>query len=61
MGNCRMVRKLVKPTKAQQEAYKRLVQRDGEKNLTKMELVLLSEHPYLTASQRQRFGQLAQA
>ena len=61
MSNCRMVRKLVKPTKAQREAYKRLVQRDGEKNLTKMELVLLSEHPYLTASQRQRFGQLAQA
>jgi len=61
MGNCRQQRRLVKPTKAQREAYKRLVQRDGEKNLTKMELVLLSEHPYLTASQRQRFGQLAQA
>ena len=61
MGNCRQQRRLVKPTKAQREAYKRLVQRDGEKNLPKMELVLLSEHPYLTASQRQRFGQLAQA
>jgi len=61
MGNCRTVRKLVKPTKAQKMAFAKLVQRDGEKNLTKMELVLLSEHPYLTASQRQRFGQLAQA
>jgi hypothetical protein len=61
MSNCRTVRKLVRPTKAQKEAYKRLVQRDGEKNLTKMELVLLSEHPWLTVSQRERFGQMAQA
>lgn len=61
MSNCRQQRKLVKPTKAQKEAYKRLVQRDGEKQLTKMELVLLSEHPWLTVSQRERFGQMAQA
>ncbi len=61
MSNCRQQPKLRRPTRAQKMAFAKLVQRDGEKQLTKMELVLLSEHPWLTSSQRQRFGQMAQA
>lgn len=61
MSNCRTQPKLRRPTRAQKLAFAKLVQRDGEKKLTKMELVLLSEHPWLTVSQRERFGQMAQA
>jgi len=52
MSNCRQQRKLVKPTKAQREAYKRLVQRDGWKNVSAEDAKLLATCQWLTTSQR---------
>ena len=52
MSNCRQQRKLVKPTKAQREAYKRLVMRDGWKNVSAEDAKLLATCQWLTTSQR---------
>lgn len=52
MSNCRMVRKLIKPTKAQDAAFRRLIARDGWKNVTAEDAQLLSTHPWLTCAQR---------
>lgn len=53
MSNCRTVRKLIKPTKAQKEAYKRLVMRDGWKNVSAEDAKLLATCSWLTVSQRE--------
>jgi len=54
MSNCRQQTKIRKPSKAQQEAYKRLVQRDGWKNITAEDAQLLSTCQWLTVSQREQ-------
>jgi len=52
MSNCRQQPKLRRPTKAQREAYKRLVQRDGWKNVSAEDAKLLATCQWLTVSQR---------
>lgn len=56
MSNCREQPKLRKPSKAQKEAYTRLLKRDGWKNVTPEDAALLATHPYLTYTQRQEFA-----
>ena len=56
MSNCRTRTKLRKPSKAQKEAYGRLVARDGWKNVTTEDAALLAAHPWLTYSQRQELA-----
>ena len=53
MGNCRQQPKLRRPTKAQREAYKRLVQRDGWTNVSAEDAKLLATCSWLTVSQRE--------
>lgn len=50
-----------RPTKAQSDAAKKTMQRDGNKNLTIEEMGLLATHPYYTASQRAEYAAMAQA
>lgn len=45
-------RSYTRPTLEQHKAYRRLLERNGEKNLTNEERILLSTHPYLAESQR---------
>ena len=52
MTNCRQQPKLRRPTKAQREAYKRLVMRDGWKNVSAEDAKLLATCQWLTTSQR---------
>ena len=52
MTNCRQQPKLRRPTKAQREAYKRLVMRDGWKNVSAEDAKLLATCSWLTSSQR---------
>lgn len=50
-----------RPTKAQEAAYRRLIARDGWRNVTVEDAALLSTHPWLTVSQRETFAaQVAQ-
>jgi hypothetical protein len=53
MSNCRQQPKIRKPSKAQQEAYRRLAARDGWKNVTTEDAQLLSTCSWLTVSQRE--------
>lgn len=48
-----------KPSKAQQAAFAKTMQRDGRKSLTAEEMGLLATHPYLAASQRAEFSEMA--
>lgn len=48
-----------RPTKAQQAAFAKSVQRDGRKSLTAAECELLATHPYLAASQKAEFAMMA--
>lgn len=50
-----------RPSKAQQEALAKSMQRDGRKLLTAEEMRLLAQHPHLHASQRAEFAALADA
>lgn len=49
-----------RPSKAQEAAFKKSMQRDGRKSLTIEEMGLLATHPYLTAAQRGEFATMAQ-
>lgn len=48
-----------KPTPAQRAAYRKLVQRGGEANLTQADALALSTHPCLAASQKAHFAALS--
>lgn len=50
-----------RPTKAQDAAFAKSMQRDGRKLLTVEEMGLLALHPYLTVGQRAEFAAMAQA
>lgn len=54
-------RRTIRPTKAQQAAFAKTMQRDGRANLTVEELGLLATMPTLTASQRAEYATAAQA
>lgn len=45
-----------RPTEAQDQAYRRLIARDGWRNVTTADAALLATHPWLTESQRQSFA-----
>jgi hypothetical protein len=49
------------PTRAQKAAFAKLVQRDGEKSLTKDDCEALSTHPHLAFSQRTRYAEMAES
>ncbi len=53
MSNCRQRPRSKRPTKAQDAAFRRLIARDGWKNVTAADAHLLSTHPWLTVSQRE--------
>lgn len=64
MSNCRIEAKRnrsMKPTKAQKEAFKKLMQRGGRELLTKEDMIALSTYKALTVSQRNEFAALAAA
>lgn len=48
------------PTPAQDAAYRRLIARDGWKNVTAEDAALLSTHSWLTTRQREEFAAKAQ-
>lgn len=50
-----------RPTKGQEEAYRKLIARDGRKSLTQEDCYALATHPYLTSSQRAEFFAMAVA
>lgn len=56
MSNCRQQPKIRRPNKAQREAYARLVQRDGWKNVTEADAQLLATCQWLTVSQRSQLA-----
>lgn len=45
-----------RPTQAQDAAYRRLIARDGWRNVTDADAALLATHPWLTCSQREQFA-----
>lgn len=64
MSNCRIEAKrnrAMKASKEQKEAYKRLMARDGWKNVTREDAALLSTCQWLTFSQRQAMATIATA
>lgn len=50
-----------RPTGEQKAVYAKLTQRNGRATLTAGDCGLLATHPYLTASQRAEFAQMAQS
>lgn len=50
-----------RPTKAQQAAFAKTMQRDGRKSLSVEEMGLLATHPYLAASQRAEYATMMAA
>lgn len=48
-----------RPNQAQKAAYAKLVSRGGEVNLTQADAAALAAHPWLTASQRSHYADLA--
>ena len=61
MSNCRTRTKIRKPSKAQDAAYRRLIARDGWRNVTAEDAALLATHPWLTVSQREALAAKAAA
>lgn len=50
---------VARPTKAQEAAFAKTMQRDGRKTLTKAECEALASHPYLTVGQRAEFATMS--
>lgn len=50
-----------RPTKAQEAAFAKLMQRDGLTLLTAQELTLLATHPHLAASQKAMYAAMAES